>query len=238
MRRLTPWQGAEIQCLSYHPISPADRRHIIHPITQYHTLLFRCPIASQCAQVGRAGACDSMQCRALDATAECRCHFLTRWLSRLAWPGLWRAIAGHQCILLEGGRTDRLIGQTPPKTCHISRSVLFRRAAAPSSRLQQVQHCSSLGLTGGPPSHDARRWMRKGRDGSHCPCLLCHAAAPASQPPNLENAATPLPAANTLDAANSSRSSAILCPGPAAVSVGRHAAILAPHSTAMVRPSD
>lgn len=69
-------------------------------------------------------------------------------------------------------------------------------------------------------------------------CYARYATAAASQPPNLEDAATPLPAANTLDAANSSRSSAILCPGPAAVSVGRHAAILAPHSTAVVRPSD
>lgn len=67
---------------------------------------------------------------------------------------------------------------------------LFRRAA-PSSRLQQVQHCSSSGLTAGPPSHDARRWMRKGRGRISLPMLACHAAAAASQPPNLEIAATP-----------------------------------------------
>lgn len=66
----------------------------------------------------------------------------------LALPSrLWRTVAGHQCRLLEGGRTGRLIGQTAPKTCHISRPVLFRllrhhptaaSAASAAARVSQV----------------------------------------------------------------------------------------------------
>lgn len=129
---------------------------------------------SQCALVGREGACDLMQCRALDATVEGRCHLLTRWLSRL-WPGLWRAIAGHQCSLLESGRADRLIGQTAPKTCHISCSVLFCFGV-----LRHHPACSRCSNAAARVSQLARRLTMQG-DGcgkggtdltAHA-CLLC-----------------------------------------------------------------
>lgn len=114
-----------------------------------------------------------MRCRALDATATCpSAHPLTTPSS------LGRAIAGHQCSLLEGRRTDRLVGQTAQEMCHISCSVLFRLLRHHPTA--SVQHCSS-GLTGGPPSHDAGRWMRKGRDLSHCPCLPCCCSISASK---------------------------------------------------------
>lgn len=135
----------EIQCLSSSNLSGRHAaHHLLHH--KYHISWFQCPISSQFAQAGRrAGACDSMQSKALDATCE----------MPVPSPHFW-AIALHQCSLRWSGQTaQRLVTSLVLVCCFGCCAVI------------PLEQCSSVVQVRSHrwprPSHDARRWMRKGR---------------------------------------------------------------------------
>ena len=74
------WQLGCNACLRPISLDQETGHHPIHhPASHIMVLISNC--VAVCT-VGTGGACDSMLCRALDATAKCRrCRLLTRWLS-------------------------------------------------------------------------------------------------------------------------------------------------------------
>lgn len=181
---------------------------------------------------GRARAIQcNQQRRALDATVKCPCRLLA---SLLLPAASGRAIAGHQCIrvLPEGQLTGRPIGQTAPKRC-VTTLVLFCFGCCAIIPLQLLQQLRSHRW----PAVSRCRAMDAEREGRiSLPMLACHAAA-ASQPPNLENAATPRlqPTRSTPPAGRDPPRSFVRAQLQRS---GAMLKILAPHSTDLVPPND
>ncbi|KAH8779861.1 hypothetical protein F5883DRAFT_540714 [Diaporthe sp. PMI_573] len=144
------------------PDQQAAYHHLLHH--KCHISWFQCPISSQCAQAGRAGACDSMQSRALDATAKCRSSLADKAGSALCHP----APVG-QSHFIDAACFGQ--GKHPRDLSHPSLALVCCFGCCAIVPLEAVLQCSAGQVSQvARPSHDARRWMRKGRDGSNCPC--------------------------------------------------------------------